>query len=241
MSDQQDMSEDEALAAEYVLRLLDADAERAFETRLQAEPDLRVHLRFWEREFAALATDLPSDNPSPSVKTKLVAELNGEKARSGRSRFGRAGSGWGGFWGWFAFPAFAVAAFLVFSPMLRDPAFDPTHHATLISADGAVHIEAGYAPNGNLFKVIPEQGVPAAGRVFELWVISANADAPVSLGVVPADRESLFEITPEIAALINGGVLAVSDEPEGGSPTGVPTGPILATDEFFDADLFQPG
>ncbi len=232
MSDPQDIPEDEALAAEYVLRLLDADAERAFEARLQTEPDLRAHVKFWEDEFAALADDVPEDAPSPSVRAALLAELKGEAPRSKRG------------WSWLSFPALAtlaVAAFLVFSPMLRGPTFDPTLHATLISPDGAVHIEAGYSPDGNLFKVIPEQGTPATGRDFELWVIGANADAPVSLGVVPADRESLFEITPEMAALIDGGVLAVSDEPEGGSPTGAPTGAILATDEFFDADLFQAG
>ncbi|MDP5218832.1 anti-sigma factor [Ruegeria sp. 2205SS24-7] len=234
MSDQRDVQEDEALAAEYVLRLLDAEAERVFELRLHSEPDLRALVRFWESEFASLAADVPEEAPSPSIRSKLLAELSGAETSPRR--------GWA--WGWLslsALAAFVVAAFLAFSPMLRGPAFDPTLHATLISADGAVHIEAGYAPNGNLFKVIPEQGAPAAGRDFELWVINANADAPVSLGVIPADRESLFEITPEIAALIDGGTLAVSDEPEGGSPTGAPTGAILATDEFFDAALFQAG
>ncbi|MEM7599735.1 MAG: anti-sigma factor, partial [Pseudomonadota bacterium] len=234
MSDQQDISEDEALAAEYVLRLLDTDAERAFEVRLQNEPQLRQQVQFWEAEFVALTSDLPDDVPSSSVKAKLVAGLKEEHARPKR--------GWT--WPWFAFPAMAVvalAAFFAFSPVLRGPAFDPTLHATLISEDGVVHIEAGYAPDGNQFKVIPEKGAPADGRDFELWVIGANADAPVSLGVIAVDRESLFEITPEMAALIDGGALAVSDEPQGGSPTGVPTGAILATDEFFDADLFQPG
>lgn len=234
MSDQQDIPEDEALAAEYVLRLLDADAERVFETRLQTEPDLRAHVRFWEAEFAALARSAPEEAPSPSVRSKLLAELRGVETSPRR--------GWS--WGWLFFPglvAVAVAAFLVFSPMLRGPAFDPTLHATLISDDGGLHIEAGYAPNGNMFKVIPKQGAPATGRDFELWVIGANSVAPVSLGVIPSDRESLFEITPEIAALMDGGTLAVSDEPEGGSPTGAPTGPILATDEFFDAELFRSG
>jgi anti-sigma-K factor RskA len=234
MSDQQDIPEDEALAAEYVLRLLDAYAEQAFEARLRNEPELREQVQFWEAEFAALASDLLEEAPPSSVRSKLMAELKGEEAYPTRK------------WalGWLAFPglaAVAVAAFLVFSPMLSGPAFDPTLHATLISEDGAVHIEAGYAPNGNLFKVIPVQGEAATGRDFELWVISENAVAPVSLGVIPADRESLFEITPELAALIDGGTLAVSDEPEGGSPTGAPTGAILATDEFFDADLFQAG
>lgn len=232
MSDQEDIPEDEALAAEYVLRLLDVDAERAFETRLQTEAELRELVRFWEAEFAALASDSPDEVPSPSVRAKLVAELSGEDARPER-RWPR------GLLAFSALAAVAVLAFLAFSQMRRGPAFDPTLHATLISEDGAVHIEAGYAPTGNLFKVIPEQGAPATGRDFELWVIGAKADAPVSLGVIPTDRESLFEIAPEMAALIDGGVLAVSEEPEGGSPTGAPTGAILATDEFFDADLFQ--
>jgi anti-sigma-K factor RskA len=234
MSDHQDIPEDEALAAEYVLRLLDADAEQAFEARLLAEPDLRAHVQFWEAELATLATNIPEETPSSSVRAKLVAELSGEQAKPKR--------GWG--WSGLTFPALAavaVAAFLAFSPMLRAPTFDPTLHATLISQDGVLHIEAGYAPDGNLFKVIPEQGSPDTGRDFELWVIGAEAQAPVSLGVIPADRESLFEITPEIAALIDGGTLAVSDEPAGGSPTGTPTGAILAIDEFFDADLFRSG
>ncbi len=235
MSEQQDIPEDVALAAEYVLRLLDADAERAFEARLREEDKLRAHVQFWENEFAILAADVPSEVPSPSVKTKLMAELFGEKetTKPGRS------------WSWLTFPALialAVAAFLAFGPaQQRLPAFDPTLHATLISEDGTVHIEAGYSPDGNLFKVIPQQGTPAQGRDFELWVIGAEAESPVSLGVVPTDRESLFEITPELAALIDGGVLAVSDEPAGGSPTGAPTGDVLAIDEFFDADLFQAG
>jgi anti-sigma-K factor RskA len=146
--------------------------------------------------------------------------------------------------GWFVFPtltALVVLAFFVLAPALRGPAFDPTLHATLKSADGSLHIEAGYAPNGNLFKVIPELGSPADGRDFELWVIGADADAPVSLGVIASDGESLFEITPEIAALIDGGILAVSDEPKGGSPTGAPTGAVLATGNFFDAKLFTSG
>jgi len=234
MSDQQDIQEDEALAAEYVLRLLEAEEMTAFEARLSTEPELRALVTFWEAEFAVLSDDVAEVAPPSKLKTRLFAKVNGETSGTRRR--------WG--WGWLTLPslaAAAVAAFFVVSPILRGPAFDPILHATLISANGAVHIEAGYSPDGHLFKVIPEAGAPAAGRDFELWVIGAGADAPVSLGVIPADRESLFEITPEIAALIDGGILAVSDEPEGGSPTGAPTGTILATDEFFDADLFQAG
>lgn len=234
MSGQQDIPEDEALAAEYVLRLLDAEETQAFEARLLVEPDLLEQVAYWEAEFAVLSDNVTEVTPPPALKTRLLAKIGGDASG--------AKQGWNR--GWFVLPSLAAAAavaFFIFSPILRAPVFDPTLHATLISADGTVHIEAGYSPDGNLFKVIPEEGAPVAGRDFELWVIGAGADAPVSLGVIPVDEESLFEITPEIAALIDGGTLAVSDEPEGGSPTGAPTGAILATDEFFDADLFQAG
>lgn len=234
MSDHQDIPQDEALAAEYVLRLLDAEATKAFEARLQSEPELLTRVRDWEAEFAQLGADLPEETPSPKVRRALMAQLNG--AASGPQRR------WIPQWlAWPSFAAIAVAGFLVFSSLLRGPDFDPTLHATLISADGRLHIEAGYAQDGNLFKVIPQSGEPATGRDFELWVVNDRAAAPVSLGVISATQESLFEITPEVAALIDGGILAVSDEPKGGSPTGAPTGAVLATDAFFDANLFEAG
>ncbi|MEM7719779.1 MAG: anti-sigma factor [Pseudomonadota bacterium] len=86
----------------------------------------------------------------------------------------------------------------------------------------------------------PMMCAPAPGRDFELWAIGAEADTPVCRRVIPVDQKSLFEISVETAALIESGALAISDEPEGGSPTGAPTRTILANDDFFDTDLFLP-
>ncbi|MEM7644070.1 MAG: anti-sigma factor [Pseudomonadota bacterium] len=226
MSDAQDIPEDEALAAEYVLRLLDAEAATAFERRLAQEPALRARVLDWEARLAGLADDLPATAPPARVKTALMADI-APPARSARG---------GRLWRWLVPSALAaiVAVFLVVSPVLRGPAFDPAFHATLASADGALLIEAGYDPDNALFKVLRPEGDPRPGRVLELWVIAEGADAPVSLGVLPDARDTFLDIPPEIGALIDGGTLAVSDEPEGGSPTGAPTGDILATDEFFD-------
>jgi anti-sigma-K factor RskA len=226
MSDPQDIPDDVALAAEYVLRLLEPEAEQAFEARLHSEPHLRAHVTFWEAEFANLVDEDAKVAPPAGVKERLLGEIGGDVRPARR---------WG--FGWLAFPAavaVALVAFFAFAPMLSGPSFDPTLHATLISADGAVHIEAGYAPDGNLFKVIHEDGTPLPGRAFELWIIGEGASAPVSLGLVPLGSEALFEIDAKTAALIDGGTLAISDEPAGGSPTGAPTGAVLASDAFFD-------
>ncbi len=225
MSDPQDISEDEALAAEYVLRLLDAEAEQAFAARLRDDPGLQARVHAWEASFADMAADLPEVAPPKSAKASLMRKID-PPAPARR---------WG--LGWLFAPtlgALAIVLALVVLPVLRTPGFDPAFHASLASEDGSVRIEAGYAPDGMLFKVIREAGAPAPGRDFELWVIGPEASAPVSLGVVPAERETTFEIPADIAALIDGGTLAISNEPEGGSPTGAPTGEILAAGGFFD-------
>jgi len=52
-------------------------------------------------------------------------------------------------------------------------------------------------------------------------------DVQASLGAMNA-RENIEALNAEILAAPNGAVLAVSDEPAGGSPTGTPTGAVLA-------------
>jgi anti-sigma-K factor RskA len=64
--------------------------------------------------------------------------------------------------------------------------------------------------------------VPDAAHTHELWIIVGN-DPPVSLGVIPASGETI-----SLPGAAVGAVLAVTLEPPGGSPTGKPTGPIIA-------------
>ncbi|UXN74014.1 anti-sigma factor [Devosia sp. A8/3-2] len=63
---------------------------------------------------------------------------------------------------------------------------------------------------------------------FELWAIQGGNN-PVSMGVIPANQRSTVSITPEVmAGWGEGSVLAITLEPKGGSPSGAPTGPIVA-------------
>jgi anti-sigma-K factor RskA len=74
-------------------------------------------------------------------------------------------------------------------------------------------------------------GIPA-NRATELWLIPPNAE-PIPLGVFPSDQPATLTRSAEIIAHMSAqAVLAVSEEPPGGSPTGAPTGPVLATGEM---------
>ena len=57
----------------------------------------------------------------------------------------------------------------------------------------------------------------------------ANA-APVSLGLIPGVGNAQLGLSAaQLAVLGNTATLAVSLEPAGGSPTGLPTGPVIFT------------
>ena len=76
---------------------------------------------------------------------------------------------------------------------------------------------------------------PEQGKSYELWLVSEKFPAPRSLGVI-GDKN--FTIGPKLASYdaetINNATYAVSIEPEGGSPTGVATGPIVYTGKLVE-------
>jgi anti-sigma-K factor RskA len=67
------------------------------------------------------------------------------------------------------------------------------------------------------------------GKAYELWMLPEGGN-PVSLGVLPQRGDQTVALSDAaLAVLARSSALAVSLEPEGGSPTGLPTGPVLYT------------
>lgn len=77
---------------------------------------------------------------------------------------------------------------------------------------------------------------PTAGRSYELWLISSKYPSPRSLGLVGGEA---FTSRPLPAGFdldtMRGANYAVSLEPAGGSPSGVPTGPVLFTGKMVES------
>ncbi|MGZ8322640.1 MAG: anti-sigma factor [Rhodoplanes sp.] len=75
-----------------------------------------------------------------------------------------------------------------------------------------------------------------AGKSYELWLVSDKYPAPRSLGVIGAGE---FTQVPALSAYdrntISTATFAVSLEPEGGSPTGTATGPVLFSGKLLEA------
>jgi anti-sigma-K factor RskA len=68
----------------------------------------------------------------------------------------------------------------------------------------------------------------APGHGHELWMI-APGGRPHPMGMMPRTGAMRATLPADVAAQLREGVtLAVSVEPEGGSPTGLPTGAVIA-------------
>ncbi len=86
------------------------------------------------------------------------------------------------------------------------------------------------------FTVRKVGAAPEPGKSYELWLVSDKLQRPRSLGVIGG---SDFTIRPALSAYdtetINKATYAVTIEPEGGSPTGVATGPIVYTGKLVES------
>lgn len=227
MTATEEQNNDAALAGEYVLRLLDADEQRHFEIRLATDPELRELVRDWDAALVPLSDQIAPVTPPPALKAAVQSRL-----------FPQATPAPGGWRRWFA--GGLVAASVVLAVVLLGPTLVPqddptaTLSASVASEDGTLVIAANFFAEENSLTIARQSGAALPGRVLELWLIADGATAPVSLGVLSADPETRLSVPDALAQQLAGGVLAVSDEPPGGSPTGAPTGAVLATGVIVD-------
>jgi anti-sigma-K factor RskA len=85
------------------------------------------------------------------------------------------------------------------------------------------------------FTVRKVGATPRAGKSYELWLVSDRLQRPWSLGVIGG---SDFTIRPSATSydtdMISKATFAVTLEPEGGSSSGIPTGPIVYTGKLIE-------
>lgn len=216
------------LAAEYVLGTLRGLARRRFERWRERSPAVNERCRFWESRLSALATQTKPVRPPSHLWPQIQARLNLTSPPSARRAAPR----------WAALAAGIVAVAILAGILWREGVFEgkPQTVASISEPSGAEHwaIEIRGEKLSVRAETLPQQ---PAGKVFELWALRSGGATPVSLGVLPSDGKSVRTLTADQQmALAASSTLAVSIEPTGGSPTGLPTGPVVYT-----APLHSPG
>ena len=66
-----------------------------------------------------------------------------------------------------------------------------------------------------------------AGKSYQLWLISSKLSSPRSLGVIGTEEYTRPQLAAYDPVLLNSATYSVSLEPEGGSRSGIPSGPML--------------
>lgn len=216
-----------ALVAEYVLGLLSSREHERVGNLIDNDQNLRAERDFWVSRFASLNDEF-AETPVPGhLYAAIAARIFGTEAKASTSF-------WDSLMVWrsIAAGALAVAVAAVGFSVLQ-PAPDATALATQLVAalqgDGSnVRFVALYDGSGTV-RLTALSGDELPNQDYELWAIQGG-NAPVSMGVIPINERSTITLSPEVLANWGeGSTLAISIEPEGGSTTGAPTGPVVAT------------
>ena len=218
--------QDELLAAEYVLGTLSAEDRRVARERAEVDGDFAARVSVWEMRLESLNGDYEEVPPAdllPQIEERLFAKPNAA-APAPRSRW----SSWGLRGG--ALVTVMIAAIVFFVVTLTPPTQPPVIlQADLTSEDVDLRFAARWDGSAGLLEVTRAVGTDAPqGQDYELWVIDETG-VPRSLGLL---RDPVTQVQ---TVLESGLTLAVSLEPEGGSPEETPTGPVLAAAALDEA------
>lgn len=216
------------IAAEYVLGVLDAPERRAVEQRIARDQVFAREVAFWEKRLGGLAEGIRAVAPPTSAWARIEAVL--EKAE--RRAEGRAGL-WQSlrFWRGLSLVTSALAAACL-AALIYTGALSPPR-AALVAQLGAEGGKTGFVAavnsGGGTLTIVPAALLrPQEQKAMELWLIPPS-DKPHSLGLIDPNRPVTIKVPRDLLARVNKeAVLAVSLEPLGGSPTGQPTGPVIA-------------
>jgi anti-sigma-K factor RskA len=222
---------DDLLAAEYVVGVLSAEERREAATRIERDPGFARLVEAWEARLSPLSDVYWEVEPPAAAKQALDRALFAGGAAALPAIAAARGGLWQSlaFWRGLTAAALALLVVAVAVPLLtRAPKGETQFVASIAPKDSAVSYLAYYDPAAHDLALSHVSGDRGSGHDFELWAIEGQAK-PVSLGVIPAGKTIRVRISPEIGKLLaNGGTLAISLEPPGGSTTGQPTGPVVA-------------
>lgn len=233
----------DGLAAEYVLGTLDAAERASVSARRQRETALDKAISYWENRLAPLNNAVRDVQPKPDTFSKIEARMRARAATASPDtaqvvdltrRLKR--------WRTAALAASAIAAALVatigaaqFAPKPKSKNLvavlqkDATSPAFLVSVN----------VDDRVMTVRPVAAKHEPGKSFELWIIDDSLGKPRSLGVID-DATPMKK--PELAAykadVVARSTYAVTLEPEGGSPSGDPTGPVVFAGKLIESGDF---
>ncbi|MNE20776.1 Anti-sigma-K factor rskA [compost metagenome] len=220
--------QDEILAGEYVLGVLSIEDRRMVERRMADDAVFSQTVERWQTDMAPFNQDYDEVTPRAAVLEQLEHRLFAAP-QAGQATVGNWNSM--AFWRWLSLgtSVAAIAALVYASGIVSPSPRDGTLVAELSAPSNAVNMLASYDAASGRMRIVPVAAGRAQEKSLELWLVPGQGD-PYSLGILPADTGGELVIPADMRGRIGvGATLAVTLEPFGGSPTGRPTGAIVAS------------
>ena len=228
-----DEGNDNLRYAEYVLGVLDVDARAAVAHEVATTSEAAVAVAVWQHRLAPLADSIDEVAPAPYLWSRIRDRLQLDAPARLQPRTGF----WDNLqlWRWFGIGAGALAAALLLVVLVPRPALTPATvnagymASTLQQDNGSTGWTATMDLQNARMVVVPATPVAfAQGRAPELWLIPAGAN-PIAVGMIARDKPTTLALEATLLARLGPtAALVVSVEPVGGSPTGQPTGSVIA-------------
>lgn len=221
------------LAGEFVLGLLEPDESAAFERRAEREPAAAAAIAEWRDRLLVLDAAAAPVAPPDALWARIDDALD-EPAAQAAPALARRPSRLARFWndlpvlrGAALAGAAATLALAVFSvATYRDAQRQPQVIAVLLTPDGKPGAVVDVFADGSSYVApLTDVSVPA-DRIMQVWTLADPAVGPVSLGLLTEDGSARLR-PAALPAPKPRQLYEITLEPDGGSPTGKPTGPIL--------------
>jgi anti-sigma-K factor RskA len=216
----------EQLAAEYVLGTMPSRSRRRFERLMAGDLALARTVAAWADRLAPLDATAPAEEPPSRVWRAVEARIAaGATPRAPEHRWFASLAFWRGLSIVASTAAAALIIYIAAFPGRTGPPI-PAVVAVLADQSGEPSWIAIAGPQkGEVSVSAVRPQAEDTRHSFELWSIAGGAPRPLGLLRPQSGNAAIIravQLPPP------GDLLAVSLEPQGGSPTGLPTGPVLS-------------
>jgi anti-sigma-K factor RskA len=223
-----------ALAAEYVVGTLRGKARTRYQKLMMQYQAVSDATAQWEQYLTGFAETLPPVAPPDDVWESIQVKLGHKAANNANVASDTKPSSKPGEvidfekekqkrWKNLSFISTAAAMVLAVLLFVMQPVPTPevSHIAVVNNADNTPLWVIEVSDTTMNVKVT-DAFVALADKDYELWMVPANGEAPISLGLMP-EANGDTRATPDILLDQSIAALAVSLEAPGGSVTGAPT------------------
>lgn len=234
--------DDEILAAEYALGLLEGEALLSARSREVSDPDFAVQVSRWQDRLAPLTDEVKPRPPREALWARIAQEIDALSPSGEVINLRRSLRRWQWASGLSAAAA-VVLAVLAFpladgapdppADVVQAPALSQPPLAANMPIEGTpLRLDLTYLPDAQSL-LVTAVGLSADGvHDHEIWLVPPKGEL-ISLGVVKPGVMQAHSVPVGAARLLaNGTHVLLTREPLGGKPAGAPTGPVVAEGNF---------